>query len=101
MIKNNEILIKGLSELNVKNINKAANNFQLYYDLLIEWNKKMNLTTITEENEVIIKHFLDSIMLTKGRKVRIFGGPGEPVSVEIRTSDRGAYCALRAVSGER
>ncbi len=35
--------------------------FASYYALLIEWNQKINLTTITTEKEVIIKHFLDSI----------------------------------------
>lgn len=37
--------------------------FRKYYDLLIEWNAKMNLTTITEYGDVIKKHFLDSCLL--------------------------------------
>ena len=40
------------------------NQFQLYYDLLIEWNKKMNLTAIIEKEEVYLKHFFDSISLS-------------------------------------
>ena len=36
-----------------------------YYELLREYNSKFNLTSITENDEVIIKHFLDSAMLTK------------------------------------
>ena len=39
--------------------------FRLYYEQLIEWNKKMNLTTITEEKEVYIKHFYDSLCFSK------------------------------------
>lgn len=35
--------------------------FYLFYELLTEWNKKINLTTIESENDVIIKHFLDSL----------------------------------------
>ncbi len=35
--------------------------FQTFYQLLIEWNEKMNLTAITEKEEVIVKHFFDSI----------------------------------------
>ena len=35
--------------------------FQTFYQLLIEWNEKMNLTAITEKEEVITKHFFDSI----------------------------------------
>lgn len=39
--------------------------FKIYYDMLIETNKVMNLTAITELDEVIIKHFLDSIAIVK------------------------------------
>ena len=35
--------------------------FYEYYRLLIEWNEKINLTAITDEDEVAIKHFLDSL----------------------------------------
>src|SRR5690606_3714713 len=35
--------------------------FELYYQLLVEWNEKMNLTAITEKPEVYLKHFYDSI----------------------------------------
>lgn len=38
---------------------------QRYYELLIEWNKKINLTAITEYKEVIYKHFLDSAFILK------------------------------------
>lgn len=36
--------------------------FKIYYKLLVEFNQKYNLTTITEEDEVIKKHFIDSLM---------------------------------------
>ena len=45
-------------ELNCQ-INKKQ--FQTYYRLLVEWNEKMNLTSITDEHEVYLKHFYDSI----------------------------------------
>ncbi|MEJ7151812.1 16S rRNA (guanine(527)-N(7))-methyltransferase RsmG, partial [Staphylococcus epidermidis] len=35
--------------------------FQTYYEMLVEWNEKMNLTSITDESEVYLKHFYDSI----------------------------------------
>lgn len=35
--------------------------FRKYFELLVEWNEKMNLTAITEEKEVYLKHFYDSI----------------------------------------
>lgn len=37
--------------------------FERYYQLLIEWNEKINLTAITEKEEVYLKHFYDSVML--------------------------------------
>ena len=40
-------------------------NFDKYYELLVETNKVMNLTGITEYEEVYIKHFYDSLLLTK------------------------------------
>lgn len=39
--------------------------FERYYELLIEWNEKINLTAITEWEDVCIKHFLDSLSLIK------------------------------------
>lgn len=39
--------------------------FKQYYELLIEWNKKFNLTAITDEKEVIAYHFQDSLALQK------------------------------------
>lgn len=38
------------------------NQFEEYYNLLIEWNEKFNLTSITSQSEVIEKHFLDSVL---------------------------------------
>lgn len=59
--------------------------FSQYFDLLIEWNKKMNLTAITEQKEVYLKHFYDSISLaffedfSMGKKICDIGaGAGFP-----------------------
>lgn len=50
-------------KLNIELSDKQLEQFSIYYDMLIETNKVMNLTTITEKEEVITKHFLDSIAL--------------------------------------
>lgn len=45
--------------------NSQINQFYQYYELLDKWNKVMNLTAITDQNEVITKHFVDSLALVK------------------------------------
>lgn len=52
----NELLLHDIT-LNDKQIEQ----FSTYYSLLIEWNKKINLTSITNKEEVYLKHFYDSI----------------------------------------
>ena len=55
----------GLRELNIELSEHQLQQFLDYYELLVEWNKVMNLTAITEFDEVIEKHFLDSLCLVK------------------------------------
>lgn len=54
-----------LKSLNIELTDKQYEQFQIYYDVLIEWNEKMNLTALTEEHDVFVKHFFDSICLIK------------------------------------
>ena len=59
-------MISHTSLMNYQKIKCTLNNsqleqFELYYDMLIEKNKVMNLTAITDFDEVIEKHFLDSL----------------------------------------
>ena len=56
---------KGLSDLNINLTEKQIEQFLTYYELLVEWNTVMNLTAITEYEEVITKHFLDSVASVK------------------------------------
>lgn len=58
-----ELLKKKAEELNIVLSEKQLQQFKLYYEMLIEKNKVMNLTAITEYEDVIDKHFIDSIML--------------------------------------
>ncbi|MCR5836516.1 MAG: 16S rRNA (guanine(527)-N(7))-methyltransferase RsmG [Lachnospiraceae bacterium] len=62
---NKELFIKCLDELNLTASDKQINQFYQFYDLLIEKNKVMNLTSITEIDDVIIKHFIDSLSIVK------------------------------------
>ncbi|MBQ3047864.1 MAG: 16S rRNA (guanine(527)-N(7))-methyltransferase RsmG [Clostridia bacterium] len=48
------------STINIKLTEQQKQQFYNYYTMLIEWNEKFNLTTITDKSDVIKKHFLDS-----------------------------------------
>lgn len=54
-----------LKEFNICLSSEQKDLFSKYYNLLVEWNSFMNLTAITEWDDVILKHFVDSVSLIK------------------------------------
>ena len=58
---NNEIY-NSFKQLNIDLTQQQKEQFNSYYNLLIDYNNKVNLTAITEESEVYIKHFIDSVV---------------------------------------
>lgn len=62
---NKEEFIKELEKLNIQLTEEKLKKLDDFYKLLIEKNKVMNLTAITEKNEVYLKHFYDSITVCK------------------------------------
>lgn len=56
---------KDLESLGISLSSLQEKQFLRYYELLVEWNRVMNLTAITEYGEVIKKHFIDSLSLVK------------------------------------
>lgn len=56
---------KGLETLGIALDGRQIQQFLEYYEMLVEWNKVMNLTAITEYEEVIEKHFIDSLASVK------------------------------------
>src|SRR5690625_586849 len=58
---NEENFIKKLNEYNITLTEHQLHQFNLYYETLVEWNEKMNLTAITDRESVYLKHFFDSI----------------------------------------
>lgn len=56
---------QALKELNITLSVKQLDQLEKYYQLLIEWNQKINLTRIMNKEEVYLKHYYDSITITK------------------------------------
>ena len=62
---NKDEFIDEIKKLNIVLTSVQLEQLDKYYHLLIEWNEKINLTRITEEKDVYLKHFYDSITLSK------------------------------------
>lgn len=60
-----EQFIEKLKELQIEIINDQLEKLNIYYEFLVEYNKKVNLTAIVERDEVYLKHFYDSLTPTK------------------------------------
>lgn len=82
--------IDGLSDIEIVLTDLQIEQFMVYYELLIEWNKVMNLTAITEFEEVVNKHFIDSLTIVKAIRLsneKILdlgtgaGFPGIPIKI--------------------
>ena len=67
-MRENKILLEGLDGFGLSLTEKQIGQLEQYYELLIKWNEVMNLTAITEYNEVLVKHFLDSLSLYAYKK---------------------------------
>jgi len=79
-----EIMLKGnLKGLQIELNREQIEKFYSYMNLLLEWNEKINLTAITNPEEVITKHFVDSLTINKyivknSRVIDIGTGAGFP-----------------------
>ena len=91
-----EILKKATSEIGINLNDTQLDKFQKYYEILIERNKVMNLTAITEVNDVVTKHFVDSISLINYfdlNNKKIFdvgtgaGFPGIPLAIILENTE--------------
>lgn len=90
-MNDNNKFISMLSNLNLSLTDNQLEQFNVYYNMLIEKNKVMNLTAITEYEEVVSKHFVDSLSIVKiidlNKKCKILdmgtgaGFPGIPLKI--------------------
>ena len=84
-------LKKTLEAMNIENSQELIEKFRIYMEGVLEWNEKVNLTTITDPDEFVIKHFVDSIICANYPKyinaAKIIdvgtgaGFPGIPLSI--------------------
>lgn len=91
-----DILVEGLEKFNI-DIEVDFNQLNSFYQLLKEWNEKIDLTNIIEEEDVYLKHFLDSLTLFqipefKGKKKLVdigtgAGFPGLPLKIVNKNLD--------------
>ena len=78
-----EKLASGAKKLGLQLTPKQLEQFQVYYQELIEWNQRVNLTAITDYEEVQIKHFLDSLTVVLALKQPI--GKGDCRLIDVGT----------------
>jgi len=60
-----ETFILEVKKLNIELTDDMLDKLEKYYELLVEWNEKINLTAITDKSDVYLKHFYDSLTLCK------------------------------------
>lgn len=87
-----KMLIQSGEENNIEISENEAEEFYLYMKNLIEWNNKINLTAIKEEKDIIIKHFIDSIVISQyineNKVLDIGSGAGFPgIPLKIMNKD--------------
>ena len=62
---NKEEFLEELRKINITPTPLQLKQLDKYFELLVEWNKKINLTRIIDEKEVYLKHFYDSLTISK------------------------------------
>ena len=62
---NKEEFIQSLQELKIEITDKQLKQLEKFYQLMMEWNEKINLTRITNQGDVYLKHFYDSLTISK------------------------------------
>ena len=60
-----KIFLELANKININLTEEQIDKFYKYMKLLLEWNEKINLTAITDENEIVLKHFVDSLTVLK------------------------------------
>ncbi len=78
-------LIAGARTMGLRLTEKQVAAFQLYYEELVAWNQRFNLTAITDYEQVQIRHFLDSLSVLLAEPLRLTLGRAEPRVIDVGT----------------
>lgn len=94
---NRDLLRKGVMALNIDISEEQIDVFENYCSLIIDWNKKINITSIIDIDDIIKKHFIDSISICKiindlnNKKIIDIGSgagfPGLPIKILFNSVD--------------
>lgn len=76
-------LIAGARTLGLRLSDRQLASFQAYYEELVAWNQKFNLTAITDYDQVQIRHFLDSLSVLLSDRVRQALARPEPRAIDV------------------
>ena len=84
-----KVLYEKVKKIGIELKEEQLEKFYLYMNILLEWNEKINLTAITNEEEIILKHFVDSLTINKyieeGKSIIDVGTgagfPGIPIKI--------------------
>ena len=109
MVESMDLLVRGARELGIHLSTQQIDQFQRYYQELVSWNQRMNLTAIVDYQEAQIKHFLDSLtpslvlsedIKSEGRVVDVGAGGGFP-GVPLKLAFPGMRLALIESVGKK
>lgn len=99
-MSNKKLLVEGLSSMGLACDEKIVNDFWKFKEMLLDWNEKINLTAITEERDVVLKHFLDSVTCMTSevdfshKKILDLGTGGGFPGVPLKIMDRTIHMTL-------
>lgn len=93
-------LIELGNKININLTDEQTEKYFEYMNLLLEWNEKINLTAITEMDDIILKHFIDSMTILKyieeGQNIIDIGTgagfPGIPIAINCTSETRSQMC---------
>ncbi len=95
---------KTFEEFNLSLTFEQAEKFEKYYELLIFYNSKFNITAITERREVIVKHFIDSVLgvdkVCGKRLIDIGSGGGFP-AIPLKIMNDNLSVTLLEATGKK